>query len=195
MSKLARIRNHRTESRAAEARPELASAPSAPALGPAEVVAVGPGRVEVALPGGVRATARLALAYLYEPAVGDEVLVIGHTAGHYVIGVLRGRGRAVLEVPGDLDVHAVGGTLRLRGDRGVCLEGREVEVRASKLELVAAAVTETFTSLRQRVSELWSVRAGQTHTVVDGSSYTQAKSAAILSEERVTINGKAIHLG
>ena len=190
MSKLAMIRAERSE--AGEVR---APHPAEPSLGPAEVVAVAPGRVEVALPGGARRHVRLALAYLYEPAVGDEVLVIGNATGHYVIGVLRGRGRAVLEVPGDLAVHAVGGKLRLRGDEGVDIDGREVAVRASKLELVATAVTQTFGSLRQRVRELLSVRAGQTHTVVEGSSYQQAKSAAILSEERVTINGRAIHLG
>jgi hypothetical protein len=30
---------------------------------------------------------------------------------------------------------------------------------------------------------------------VDGASFTQSKSATILTEEKVTINGKAIHLG
>ena len=53
----------------------------------------------------------------------------------------------------------------------------------------------TVGSLRQRVAELLSVHAGAAHAVVDGSSVAQAKSTTILSEEKVTINGKAVHLG
>jgi hypothetical protein len=31
--------------------------------------------------------------------------------------------------------------------------------------------------------------------VVEGSSYTRAESATLLTKEKVSINGKAIHLG
>jgi len=49
--------------------------------------------------------------------------------------------------------------------------------------------------LRRHVRDLLSLRAGKSHTVVDGSSFSQSKSATILTEEKVTINGKEIFLG
>jgi hypothetical protein len=45
------------------------------------------------------------------------------------------------------------------------------------------------------VRELLTLRAGQTHTVVDGSAFSQSKSHAIVAEEKVTVNGKGIYLG
>jgi hypothetical protein len=173
----------------------LPVAPAAPDLGPAVVVAAPPGRWTVRLADGREVPARVALAQPYEARPGDEVLVIGNAAGHYVIGVLVGAGRTSLELPGDVTLRAVGGTLRLEGDVGVEIAAPEARVRASKLEVLAGSVVETFVSLRQRVAELWSVRAGEAHTLVEGASHTQAKSATILSEKTVTINGKAVHLG
>ena len=178
--------------------PEVVPIPvalAAPDLGPAIVVAAPPGRWVVRLADGREVPARVALAPPDEARPGDEVLVIGNAAGHYVLGVLSGAGRTSIELPGDGVVRAVGGTLRLEGDHGVELAGPAVDVRTGRLEILAGSVVETFVSLRQRVTELLSVRAGQTHTVVEGASHTQAKSAAILTEKTVTINGKAIHLG
>ncbi|KYG04912.1 hypothetical protein BE21_44000 [Sorangium cellulosum] len=167
-----------------------------PLLGPATVIRVGPADVEVRLRSGAPARARLALAFTYEPAEGDVVLVIGDEAqGHYVIGVLQGRGRASLELPGDVEVRAVGGVLRLAGDNGVEIAAPDVGIEARSLRVLAGAVVQRFASLRQRVSELLHVHAGQSHTVVDGAAHTQARSAAILTEEKMTLNGKAIHLG
>lgn len=176
-------------------RGERAEAPKAREyLGPADVTEVRPCEVEVRLGGGALVQARLALAFTYEPQPGDEVLVIGNTDGHYVIGVLHGTGKAVLSFPGDVDVRSEG-VLNLSARKGVRLEAPEVEVQAGKLRVLAGALVQKLTSLRQHVSELYSVRAGQAHTVVDGASFTQSKSATILTEEKVTINGKAIHLG
>lgn len=164
-------------------------------LGPATITSVDPVALEARLARGGTVVVRSALAFGYEPAVGDEVLVIGGEEGHFVIGVLASQGRAVLAFPGGLDVRAVGGVLRLAGDEGVSIESPEVAVRAGKLRMVAEAATMRFGSLAKRVRELFSVAAGQTHTVVEGSSFTQSKSATIQTEENVSINGKAIHLG
>jgi Protein of unknown function (DUF3540) len=164
-------------------------------LGPAEVTRVSPHEVEVRLDGDRLVRARLAIGYPYDPQRGDTVLVIGDAGGHYVIGVLHGTGKTALEIPGDVELRAVGGTLRLSGDKGVEIAAPELSVRVDRLRTLAGSVVERFTSLSQRVAELLSVHAGQRHTVVDGSSHEQSKSATLLTEEKMTINGKAIHLG
>jgi hypothetical protein len=164
-------------------------------LGPAEVVRVEGSVVHAALPEGAVIRAELALAYPYEPSKGDVLLVIGKGDDHYVIGVLRGSGRAVLAFQGDVELRAVGGALRLSGDEGVDLHGRSVEVHTGALRMVADRAVQTFSTLCQRVSALLSVQSGESHTVVEGASHTQAKSASILTAETMTINGKQIHLG
>ena len=68
-------------------------------------------------------------------------------------------------------------------------------VRTGKLQVIAEAAVQRFSSLCQRVTELFSLHAGERHTVVDGTSHEQAKSAAIVTEEKMSINGKAIYLG
>lgn len=163
-------------------------------LGPAKVVRAAPGHLEISLPRGVEVSARLALAYAYEPAPGDEVLVIGNHEGHWIIGVVRGTGPAVLHFPADAELRA-GGTLRLAADRGVEIGAPELAVTTRKLRMIAAEVVHAFGELRQRVTSLLSVQAGQAHTVVEGSMHSQAKSATILTEEKVSINGKEVHLG
>jgi hypothetical protein len=163
-------------------------------LGPAEVVRALGREVEVALPKGGVERARLAIAYAYEPAPGDEVLVIGGQTGHWIIGVLHGSGRAVVHFPADAEIRA-GGTLKLTGDRGVSVEAPEVTLSAQKLRAIASEVVHTFGSLRQRIAELLSVHAGQSHTVVEGTAHSQSKSATILTEQKISINGKEVHLG
>jgi hypothetical protein len=164
-------------------------------LGPADVTRVFAHEIEVRLPTGVETRARIALATTYEAREDDVVLVIGNADGYYVIGVLNGSGRTVLEFHGDVDVRAVGGALHLSADKGVHIHAPEVEVNTGKLRLVADAVVQTFTSLRQRVAEIFSLQAGQTHTVVEGSAFSQSKSATIQTQEKVLINGKEIYLG
>jgi hypothetical protein len=167
---------------------------AARSLGPAEVVSIAQGSLGVRLASGAVVPARIALAQAYDASVGDEVLVIGEAGDHYVIGVLLAKAPAVLAVPGDLEIRA-GGALRLTAGAEVEITGREVAMRASKLSVLADAVTETFTSLRQRVREVLSVHAGESHTIVEGSSFAQSKSATIQTEKKVSINGREIFLG
>lgn len=163
-------------------------------LGAAEVTSALPHELSVRLPRGATVRARLALAFPYEAQPGDQVLVIGTADGHYVIGVLSGTGQTTLKFPADVELSA-GGTLRLSAEKGVAVEAPDVSLTTRKLRMIAAEVAQTFTSLRQRVAELWSVQAGQAHTVVEGSMHTQSKSATILTEGKVAINGKEVHLG
>ena len=163
-------------------------------LGPAEVVSVASGTLSVRLASGSVVSARIALAQPYDAEVGDEVLVIGEASDHYVIGVLLAKAPAVLAVPGDLEIRA-GGAIRLTAGTLVEVSGQEVTMRASKLSLLADAVTESFTTLRQRVRDVLSVHAGESHTVVDGSSFALSKSATIQTEKKISINGREIFLG
>jgi hypothetical protein len=158
------------------------------------VVRGGASVVTLRLGDGSEREARVALAFAYEPAAGDTVLAIGDENGCYVIGVLAGSGKGVLAFPGDLTVRAAG-RLHLSGEEGVDIEGPHVEVRAGTLTMMARAVTERFESLKQHVVDLLSVQAGKSHTTIDGPSYTRAESATLLTKDKVTINGKAIHLG
>ncbi|EYF08300.1 DUF3540 domain-containing protein [Chondromyces apiculatus] len=163
--------------------------PSAPVIAAAAPIAP----TSTAAPRPVRA--RMAMAFLYEPVAGDVLLVIGRGRHHYAIGVLSGTGKASLAFPGDVELRAEGGTLRLAGDRGVAIAGPALDVAVDRLGILAGDVVSKCTSLYQRVSALLSVRAGQSHTLVDDTAFTRAKSATLHTEETVTVNGKQIHLG
>lgn len=168
-------------------------------LGPAEVVRAEGHEVDVRIPASGAGSpeivrAELALAFPYAPAVGDTLLVIGKEGAHYVIGVLRGAGQSRFSLPGDVGLHA-GGSLHLSADKEISLRSPELEVQADKLRMIAGAVLQTFTTAFKRVKELYSVHAGESHTLVEGASYSQSKSAAILTQETVTINGNEVHLG
>ncbi len=164
-------------------------------LGPAEVLEVRPTSVIVSLPDGATAAAELAFAMPYTPAVADVLLVIGRGSRHYAIGVLHGAGRTAFAIQGDVELRSVNGRLSLSGDQGVDLRGPEVGVYTTALRMVARDVTQKFESVWQRVSALLHVHAGEAQTIVDQASVTQAKRAAILTEETVTVNGREIHLG
>lgn len=163
-------------------------------LGPAEILTVAPNQVGVKLGDGRVVSALLALAFVYQPAQGDQALVVGDGAAHYVIGILSGSGKTTLELPGEVDIVAKG-KLRLMSEESVEIKAPTVKLAASTLDVLAGAVVQRFRSLRQRVSELASLHAGASHTVVEGSSYAQSKSATILTEDKVTINGREVHLG
>ncbi|WP_437296123.1 DUF3540 domain-containing protein [Sorangium sp. So ce426] len=164
-------------------------------LGPAHVLEARGQAVVVELPDGESSEATMALALPYTPAVGDVLLVIGRGARLYVIGVLHGTGKVTLELQGDVDVRAAGGALRLSGDRGVELRGPEVDLHGDKVRVFAGSLVQKAASLVQRVTDLFSLHARESHTVVDGSATTKAKSATVLTEETMTINGKEIRLG
>lgn len=163
-------------------------------LGPATLVRADGHDLHVEIAPGATARAELALAFPYEPRPGDVLLVIGRGTAFYVIGVLQGRGKSVFALPGDAQLH-VAGALDISAEKGVTVTGPSFEVHTNKLRLVAESAMETFTSALRRVRDLWTVQAGKSHTLVDDTAVTQAKSAAIVTEEAVTINGREIHLG
>lgn len=164
-------------------------------LGPAEVTEVRPHELIVSLSEGRSTRAELALALPYAPAVGDVLLVIGKASKYYAIGVLHGSGQTALAFQGDVQLRSMNGKLSLTGDRGVEIRGPELDLNTGTLRMVARDVLQTFASVYQRVSMLLRVHAGETQTLVDQSAFTQAKSATILTEDTVTINGREVHLG
>ncbi len=163
-------------------------------LGPATLVRVDGHDLHVEIAPGASARADLALAFPYEPREGDVLLVIGRGMAFYVIGVLQGHGKSVFTLPGDTRLH-VAGALDISAEKGVSVTGPSFEVHTNKLRLVAESAVETFTSALRRVRDLWTVQAGKSHLLVDDTAVTQAKSASIVTEEAVTINGREIHLG
>lgn len=164
-------------------------------LGPATVVHIHAGIVQIELPSGARVDVHLAFAFPYAPSEGDTLLVIGNDGQHYAIGVLRGSGKASLEFHGDVELRSVGGTVRIAAEKGIEMDGPEISLHARTFRVVAEKVVEKFTWLHQRVAALLSIQAKEMHTVVDGAATTNAKSATITTEEVVTVNGKQIHLG
>jgi hypothetical protein len=173
----------------------LSAAPPGEYLGPGTVIEARGLEVTVELSEGAIVTAAMALAIPYEAVEGDSLLVIGRGNRHYVIGVLRGAGRTTLTLPGDVNVHAAGGSLSLSGDNGVEIRGPELEVHATRIHTIADALVQKLGSVYQRVSGLLSVQAAETHTLVEKTAFTKAKNATLLTEETVTVNGKQIHLG
>ncbi len=167
-------------------------------LGPAALVRAEGSELYVEIARGVEerieVRAELALAFPYEPLVGDVLLVIGKGTSFYVIGVLKGHGKSVITIPGDARIE-VGGALDITAQRGVNVLSPSFEVHTSKLRLVAESAVETFTSALRRVRDLFTIQAGKSHTLVDDTAVTQAKSAAIVTKEAVTINGREVHLG
>lgn len=177
----------------AEAR--RAAAGTAEYLDSATVVVSASSHVEVELIGGERVEAKLALAIPYRPSLGDELLVIGGARGYWVIGVISGRGTTQLRLPGDVDLHAMNGRLRLSGDRGVDVAGETISLRARTLRVAADTAMRRFTNVVTQVKEMLSVKAGERHTKVTGNSLETAKRVTILAEDNVAVNGQQIHLG
>jgi hypothetical protein len=168
---------------------------AAPRLGRGVVTAVHGARVTLALTDGAVVEAELALPLPYAACEGDVLLVLGDGVEHFVVGVLSGRGKTSLAIEGDVSLRAVGGVLDLAGDAGVRLSAPSLEVRADKLTTVARSVVQSFASLFQRVTEVLHVHAKEEVAIVEEGSYRQARTAAIQTEETITVNGKEIHLG
>jgi hypothetical protein len=94
-----------------------------------------------------------------------------------------------------VELRAEGGPLRLASDRAVEVAAPEVGVDAGRLRLFAEAAVEKLGTLYQHVRGLLRARAGEAETIVDEGALTRAKSATILTEDAMTINGKQIRLG
>jgi hypothetical protein len=165
-------------------------------LGPAVVLAVAPAApLAIRLADGRKVTARPAFALPYHATAGDELLVIGQGDAFYAIGVLQGRGQHAIDLPGDVRLRALDGTLTLSGDRGIEMETPALAMRASKLDMIVETVSQCLGSVTQFVRDRIAVQAGDSQVVVRESAQQIARNTVILSEDTSTLNAKKIQIG
>jgi hypothetical protein len=163
-------------------------------LGPARVCEVSGNQVQLEFPDELP-WAILALAYPYQPAVGDNVLAAGQGQNWYVIGVLQGTGKTTFAVPGDFEVLAPRGRISLIAGKGFLVKSPEVKITAGKLEVVARRVLERFSDATRWVKGAWKIRAGQVRTRVGGDYQINADRIIERADRDVRIDGDKIHLG
>ena len=163
-------------------------------IGPARVLAAAGNRAKIELP-DEHVWAIVALGVPYQPDVDDVVLAIGQKNGWYVIGLIQGRGKMTLSVPGDLDIRAPHGTIALSAGAGVSIKSPEVAITAGKLELLAKSIFERFVSATRLVKEVLQLRAGRVRTRVEGSYDLAADRIVERADHDVKIDGSKIHLG
>jgi hypothetical protein len=175
-------------------------------LGPAEVITQSerPGFIDVKFPDGETSWARLALAMHYQPAVGDQVLVIRQEADSaYVIGVLQGRGSTILCVPGDLNLEAPNGAVRIsagtslhfRGGESMEVTAPRTTIRTSRLNLLATTLVQRVNSAYTWATGLLQTKCRRLRQVSDEGWLVRAGRGHLKTDEGISINGKNIHLG
>ena len=163
-------------------------------LGPATVADVAEGRVCVALPEGTRMWALSALGYPYQPSEGDTVLAVSRAEDCYIIGVLKATGPMCFAAPGDLELQAVGRTTLTAGEQ-VQVTSPTVRIAATRLEMFAQSVVETFGSAARWVKKTLHLRAGKVRNRVDGECSTRAGRITERAKGEVKIDGRKINLG
>lgn len=163
-------------------------------LGAATVLHAAAGRMKLELP-DEHAWALSALAFPYQPMVGDVVLAAGRAGQWYVIGVLKGGGATTLLVPGDLTLAAPHGQIKIAAAQGVEIRGPKIKLRAGRLDLIANSLSQRFQRATQWVKETLQVRVGRLRTRVDSSLDVSAERIRQRAKDDVKIDGKTIHLG
>ncbi len=163
-------------------------------LGPARVKRVAGNRVQLEFPDELP-WAVLALAYPYQPVAGDTVLAAGQDQNWYVIGVLQGTGKTTYLVPGDFEVLAPKGCIKLVAGKGIQVKSPEVKIKAEKLEFVARRISEHFSDASRWVKNIWQIRAGRVRNDVENDYQVKARRIIERAEEDVRIDGEKINLG
>jgi hypothetical protein len=178
-----------------------ASAAAEPRLehfGPAVVTAVLDREVELDISAGgaeARRWAHLAITIAYQPQIGDVVLAIAAVGQCYVIGVIEGRGPTVLNAPGDLELRADSGEVRIAAAQGCIVAAPAVRVEAASLDLIGDTLCEEFATVRHRISEMLEVRAKAICTAVTDTYRLTARRILGRGEDSVSIDAPSINLG
>ncbi len=159
-------------------------------LGPATVCRAVGQRVQLRRPGhSEEEWAEMALAFSYQPAPGDVVLVAAQEERAYVIGVLQGRGPSVLSFPGDVTLSAPQGSIHLDAAEAVTTTAPRVELRADSLEIEARSLVQRFESAFQWVKDLFETKSGRSRIVTEGTHLQLAERTFIRSEKESKIDG------
>lgn len=162
-----------------------------PRLGPARVVDASGRRVR--LEDG--SWAEVALAYPYAPREGDLVLTISQEERSYVIGVLRGTGPTVLSFPADVRISAPNGTLAISSGKAVTVSAPTVETHADRIEMLGRTLVQKVADAYHWVRGFLHVRAGNTRTLVEGTSIQRAERSFVLADKEVRVDADRINLG
>jgi hypothetical protein len=164
-------------------------------LGPARVVRhVGESHV-VALESGTVVHATRALAFPYDPRVGDNLLVIGDARAFWIIGVLAGRGRTRLSGRGGVSLHAESGRLKLVGDRGVKLAAHRLVMHTDHLRRLALTAMHTFGELRSQVREGLKVEAAEIDELSQKRWLLQARRVVLKALLGARVKSTTVRLG
>ena len=163
-------------------------------LGPGEVTHLDPLRAQ---PEGSADSVAVdaAFPFPYRPQLGDRLLLTGQGERYFAIGVLSGQGQTALELPGDVELRALGGTLTLEGDEGLELRSREVRLNAGTLRTFADSLCERAESAYRWIQGTLTVRAGESRRVVEGVDSSRCGESKTLAEGTVKIDGHQVHLG
>jgi len=165
-------------------------------LGPATVCRAVGKRVQLRRPEHpAEEWADLALAFAYQPAPGDVVLVAAQEDRVYVIGILQGRGPSVMTFPGDVTLCAPQGSIHLDAAAGVTTTAPSVEIRADSLEIEARSLVQRFENAFQWVRDLFETKSGRSRIVTEGTHLQMAERTFIRSEKESKIDGEKIYLG
>jgi hypothetical protein len=171
----------------------LAPSASQTYLGPGEVTHLEP--LQARPDGGEPVAVEAAFPFPYRPALGDRLLLTGQGERYFAIGVLAGSGQASLELPGDVELRALGGTLTLEGDQGLELRSREITLNAGLLRTFADSLCERADSAYRWIKGTLTVRAGESRRVVEGVDSSRCGESKTLAEGTVKIDGHQVHLG
>lgn len=155
---------------------------------------------------------------------GSDCLEIRDPEGRTLVShdPVRGLTR-VLSVPGDLELAAPAGTVRVSGGHGVELSGPTVRITgedgrfdlrrirlaardatlvsdraritARRIDLAVEVSIQKVRDLYRTVSGLFQSRANRSKILVDKSYEVQAERAYLRAEEEVRVLGRKIHLG
>jgi hypothetical protein len=165
-------------------------------FGPALVTAVVEQDVELETDSsGGRHWARLAIAIGYRPRIGDVVLAMAAGDAWYVVGVLEGHGPSVVNAPGDLELRAPNGAIRIEAADGCVVAAPAVRVQAAALDLIGETLHEDFDTVRRRISGMLDVRAKAISTTVAETWRLVARRISGRGEENVAIDAPSINLG
>ncbi|MGE9296498.1 MAG: DUF3540 domain-containing protein [Puniceicoccales bacterium] len=177
-----------------DAQPAAESTTSRQPLGPATVLHVR-GRTLRVRRDGDEFSADVAVGYAYDPAEGDEVLVIGEPVAAYVIGVLHARNPHKWAVEGNLVLHARGGSIQMQADDEFTVTSNRISLRTLVFDLAADRARESYRRVTQWVGELFTLQAARSETIVKEEAKLVAGRINQRAEEDVNIDGKKINLG